>query len=143
MTPADDNHRMVDQLPVLAMVFALLAAAIHVYIFVLESVIFRRPFAWRAFGIRSQQDVEIVRSWAYNQGFYNLFLAVGVAVGVLLAISSDAGTAGAGVGMTLLATGSMLAAAIVLIAGDRGFLRAAAVQGLAPLLAIASVLVLS
>ncbi len=55
--------------------------------FVLESVLFRRPFAWRTFGIGNQQDAETTRDWALNQGFYNLFLAVGVVVGVLLQLS--------------------------------------------------------
>ena len=75
---------MFDRLPTAAVIFALLAAAIHVLFFVLESVLFRRPFAWRTFGIRTQQDAETTRDWALNQGFYNLFLAVGVFVGVLL-----------------------------------------------------------
>ena len=45
------------------MIFTLLAAAVHVLIFVLESVLFRRPFAWRAFGIGTQQDAETTREW--------------------------------------------------------------------------------
>jgi len=61
---------MFDRLPTAAIVFALLAAAIHVLFFVLESVLFRRPFAWRTFGIRNQQDAETTRDWALNQGFY-------------------------------------------------------------------------
>ena len=39
---------MFEQLPAVAVVFALVAAVIHVLFFVLESVLFRRPFAWRS-----------------------------------------------------------------------------------------------
>jgi putative membrane protein len=133
---------MFDQLPTVAIVFALLAAAVHVLFFVLESVLFLRPFAWRTFGIHSQQDAEITRDWALNQGFYNLFLAVGVIAGVVLAASGDPATAGAGVGMVLLATASMLAAAIVLLVTKPTLLRGVVIQGAAPLVAILGIVLL-
>ena len=132
---------MFDRLPTAAVVFALIAAAIHVLFFVLESVLFRRPFAWRTFGIRTQQDAETTRDWALNQGFYNLFLAVGVVVGVLLQLSSNAATVAAGVGMVLLGTASMVGAAVVLLVTKPALLRGVAIQGVAPLLAILSVLI--
>ena len=131
---------MFDELPIAAAVFTLLAATLHVLFFALESLVFRRPVAWRTFGVRSQQDAETVRDWAFNQGFYNLFLAAGAVLGVLLAASSDPATAGAGVGMVLLATGSMLAAAVVLLVTKPAMLRGAAIQGVPPLLAIGSLL---
>jgi len=133
---------MFDRLPTAAIVFALLAAAIHVLFFVLESVLFRRPLAWRTFGIRTQQDAETTRDWALNQGFYNLFLAVSVVVGVLLQLSSNAAAVSAGVGMVLLGTASMVGAALVLLVTKPALLRGVAVQGVAPLLAILSVLIL-
>jgi putative membrane protein len=120
---------MFDRLPTAAIVFALLAAAIHVLFFVLESVLFRRPFAWRTFGIRTQQDAETTRDWALNQGFYNLFLAVSVVVGVLLQLSSNAAAVSAGVGMVLLGTASMVGAALVLLVTKPALLRGVAVQG--------------
>ena len=133
---------MLDSLPLVAVVFALLAAAIHVMFFVLESLLFRRPFAWQTFGIRSQQDAETTRDWALNQGFYNLFLAVGAIVGVVLSASSDPATAGAGVGMVLLAMASMLGAAIVLLVTKPALLRGVAIQGAPPLVAILAIAVL-
>jgi putative membrane protein len=120
---------MFDRLPTAAIVFALLAAAIHVLFFVLESVLFRRPFAWRTFGIRTQQDAETTRDWALNQGFYNLFLAVSVVVGVLLQLSSNAAAVSAGVGMVLLGTASMVGATLVLLVTKPALLRGVAVQG--------------
>jgi putative membrane protein len=131
---------MFEQLPAVAVVFALVAAVIHVLFFVLESVLFRRPFAWRTFGIRSQQDAETTRDWALNQGFYNLFLAVGAVVGVLLATADDPATSGAGVGMVLLAMGSMLGAALVLLVTKPAMLRGVVIQGVAPLVAIIGIL---
>ncbi len=130
---------MFEQLPAVAVVFALVAALIHVMFFVLESVLFRRPFAWRTFGIRSQQDAETTRDWALNQGFYNLFLAVGAIVGVLLATAEDPATSGAGVGMVLLAMGSMIGAALVLLITKPAMLRGVVIQGVAPLLAIVGI----
>jgi putative membrane protein len=132
---------MFDRLPTVAVIFALLAAAIHVLFFVLESVLFRRPFAWRTFGIRTQQDPETTRDWALNQGFYNLFLAIGVVAGVLLQVSGDPATVAGGVGMVLLGTGSMVGAAVVLLVTKPALLRGAAIQGIAPLLAIAGLLI--
>jgi len=132
---------MFDRLPTVAVIFALIAAAIHVLFFVLESVLFRRPFAWRTFGIRHQQDADTTHDWALNQGFYNLFLAVGVVVGVLLQASGDTATVAAGVGMVLLGTGSMVGAAVVLLVTKPALLRGVAIQGIAPLLAILGVLI--
>ncbi len=133
---------MFDRLPVVAVVFAALAALIHLYIFVLESVRFRQPAAWRTFGVRNQRDAEVIGVWAFNQGFYNLFLAIGAIVGVLINRSGSPATAGAGAGMVLLATLSMLAAAIVLILTQPKLLRPAVVQGVPPLLAVAGLLFL-
>ena len=129
---------MFDRLPTVTVIFALVAAVIHILFFVLESVLFRRPYAWRTFGVGSQQDADTTRDWALNQGFYNLFLSVGVLVGVLLATSDDPATVGARVGMVLLATGSMVAAAVVLLVTKPRLLRGVLIQGLAPLIAIAA-----
>ena len=114
------------------LVFAVIAAVVHVYIFVLESVLFPRPSARRNFGV-SEADLPAVRPWAFNQGFYNLFLAIIAAVGlILLHASSEL----AGRALIAAACGSMLAAALVLLATNRRMLRAAAVQGLAPLVVL-------
>ena len=83
---------MWESLSVPAAIFVVLAALVHVYIFVLESVVFRRS-GHRVFGLR-EQDVPAARDWAYNQGFYNLFLAIGALLGVALSYSASAGPAG-------------------------------------------------
>lgn len=118
---------------VIGSVFAGLAAAIHVYIWLLESVLWTRPATRRTFGIRTAADAEVLRPMAYNQGFYNLFLALGVIVGLVLLWS---GLQLAGVVLALFACASMMLAALVLTTSNRRMLRAALVQGVAPLVAV-------
>ena len=122
---------------VIAVGAAIVAALVHVWIFVLETLWFERPAVWRRFGIESESDVRVVRSFAFNQGFYNLFLAIGVAIGLGLWL---AGSADAGRAIVAFACGSMVAAGAVLVAHNRAFIRAAALQvvpGLVALVAIA------
>jgi len=117
---------------VVAIVFASLAALVHIYIFVMESVLWTRPSTWKRFGIRSQDDAATIRPMALNQGFYNLFLAIGVTVGlVLLAVQP-----GAGFPLVFFSCASMLAASLVLVISNSKLARAALVQGLFPLVAI-------
>lgn len=115
------------------MIFAGAAALVHVYIFVLESLRWTAPSTRRTFGVRSEADAQTMRALAFNQGFYNLFLAVLVVVGIVCVIANVTT-----VGLTLVfaGTGMMLAAALVLVLSDRRMLRAAAVQGTLPLLAV-------
>ena len=117
---------------IIGAVFVALAALIHVYIFVLESLRWRRPATWKTFGIRDQSDADILAPMAYNQGFYNLFLAIGAGVGLILLPSIEP----AGLALIFLAAGSMLAAALVLLLSDRSKLRPALIQGVAPLLGL-------
>jgi putative membrane protein len=109
-----------------ALVFAGLAALVHVYIFWLEALAFD-TVGRKAFGI-SADDAALMKSWAYNQGFYNLFLAIGTGVGVAISHTNRDG----GVALVLLGVGSMLAAALVLITSDPSKARGAVVQGTFP-----------
>jgi putative membrane protein len=128
---------------VVGSVFAGLAALIHLYIWLLESVLWTRPSTQRTFGVRSASDAETLRPMAYNQGFYNLFLALGVAVGLVLLWSGlqFAGLLLAGLVLTLFACASMMLAALVLVTSNRRMLRAALVQGAAPLVAVVALIV--
>jgi putative membrane protein len=118
--------------------FAFLAAALHVYIFTMESVTWTRPATWKRFGVGSQDDAETTRPLAYNQGFYNLFLAIGALIGVGCVALGPDGSAPFVAGWTLVFSccGSMLLAAAVLAITGRKYLRAAATQGTTPLLAV-------
>ena len=118
---------------VVALAVAAVAALLHVVIWSFESVTWRRPSTWRRFGVSSQADADTTAPMAYNQGFYNLFLAVVTAVGiVLVATGPDA----AGWALMFAGTGSMLAAATVLITSGRVYTRPALTQGTVPLIAV-------
>lgn len=120
----------------IAIAAAAVAALIHVYFFVLESLWFMRPAVWGRFGIDSDADAQVTRSFAYNQGFYNLFLAVGVGIGVVLAGTGDPVS---GRAIVLFACGSMVAAGVVLVLHNRTFLQAALIQVVPALIAILGV----
>jgi putative membrane protein len=111
--------------------FSVLAALLHVYIWFLESFRWTHPATRRTFGV-SEADAEVLRPMAYNQGYYNLFLAIITLVGVaLLKPEHWVGSA-----LALAGTGSMLAAAVVLVTHDRSMARAALMQGTLPALAV-------
>jgi putative membrane protein len=117
-----------------SLVFAFIAALLHVYIFTMESITWTRPATWKRFSVTSQADAETTRPLAYNQGFYNLFLAIGALIGIgAVALGQPV------VGWSLIfsSCGSMLLAAVVLALSGRKYLRAAATQGTTPLLAVA------
>ena len=121
-----------------SLVFAFLAAALHVYIFTMESLTWTRPATWKRFGVASQADAETTKPLAYNQGFYNLFLAIGAFIGIgCVALAAGAPVQSA-VGWTLVFSccGSMLLAAVVLALSGKKYLRPAATQGVTPLLAV-------
>jgi len=119
-----------------AVLAAVVAALIHVWFFVMESLWFMRPSIWQRFGINSDAEARIVRAFAYNQGFYNLFLAAGVAIGLGLVVAGDA-TAGRAV--VLFACGSMVAAGVVLVLHKRDLLRAGAIQVVPALIAVLAI----
>lgn len=116
-----------------AQVAALVAGLIHIMIFMLESVLFRRPAVRGIFGVHAD-DLPVVRAWVFNQGFYNLFLALGCLGGLLML---HAGSTVAGRALVVFTCASMVGAAAVLVATSRRMIRAAAIQGLAPLVAVA------
>lgn len=121
---------------VLAAVFGSVAAVIHVAIFFMESVFWSRPGIWRRLGVASQEDATVLQPMAYNQGFYNLFLAIAAALGLLLFAASP--MRDVGIGITGVALASMLLASIVLITSSPRLLGAAGVQGIPPLIALVS-----
>ena len=120
----------------LAGAFAALAALVHVYIFVLESLRWEHPATRKVFGT-TQETASITQPLAYNQGFYNLFLAVVTLVGLVLVGSHRE----ASVALLLAGPGSMVAAALVLVTSDRRKARAATVQALFPAVALLALLV--
>ncbi|WP_243075561.1 DUF1304 domain-containing protein [Microbacterium sp. SS28] len=123
-------------IPILATVFAGLAALLHVYIFVMESVQWTQPRIWKRFGVPDQATADATKPMAYNQGFYNLFLAVGAIIGLALFWAGGPGTVAdvAGRTLVLFSLASMVAAALVLITTGSKYLRPALIQGTLPLI---------
>jgi putative membrane protein len=114
----------------IGLVLAILAGLLHVYIWWIEAVTFERS-GHKVFGVPAA-DVPVARPWAYNQGYYNLFLGIGAVAGAVAAL---AGT-GWGVPWAVLATGCMVGAALVLVLSDRTKVRSALVQGTIPALGL-------
>lgn len=119
-----------------AYLFTGLAALIHTYIFAVESLLWGKPQTNKVFRLTPEQ-AEQNRVFAFNQGFYNLFLAIAAAGGMALCLS---GTITIGFTLMAYANLSMLGAALVLIYSQRKLMRAAAIQGLPPLIALSSLL---
>ena len=122
-------------MPTISLVFAGLAGVLHVGFFVLESILFRKPFAYRSFGVKDEAEAEMLSFSMLNQGFYNLFLGLGVIVGVIGCVRGWDPQ-----GSTLVVYGAlfMVGAALVLVVAKPAMARAAVVQGALPLLALLS-----
>jgi putative membrane protein len=120
---------------VLGLVLAALAAALHGYIFVLESVLWTTPRARSTFGTTAG-EAEATKEMAFNQGFYNLFLAIVTVVGI---VAVTAGATAVGAALVFAGSGSMVAAALVLLLSSPAKRRAALTQ-MAPGLLAAVVL---
>lgn len=117
---------------VLGLVLAALAAALHVFIFYLESLAWTTGRARAVFGT-SEEEATATRELAFNQGFYNLFLAVVAGIGI---VAWAAGSAVVGASLTLAGMGSMAAASLVLFLSSPDKRPAAVKQGTLPLLAV-------
>jgi putative membrane protein len=118
---------------VISGVCAVLAGLVHVYIFFLESVIWTSPRARRVFGIATETEAVATRSLAFNQGFYNLFLAIGAILGVVLVLAGDTVS---GWTLVVFSTASMLGAAVILLGTGRKYVNSAFKQGTLPLIAL-------
>ncbi|WP_420123111.1 DUF1304 domain-containing protein [Nakamurella sp.] len=109
-----------------------LAALVHVFIFYLESFAWTGPRARAVFGT-TPEEAATLRLMAFNQGFYNLFLAVAVLLGIVL---YPAGQPAVGATLVLTGAGSMAAAAVVLLVSSPDKAAAAAKQGVLPALGV-------
>ncbi len=138
-------------MPLVAQILAVLAALIHVFFFYLESIAWTKPSTWKTFGLGSQEEAEITKGLALNQGYYNLFLAIGVIVGVVLhtvgenttlALIDNAHSFYWGEAAIVFGLACMVGAALVLLISSKGKMaRGAAIQGLLPLAALAIIAV--
>jgi putative membrane protein len=109
-----------------------LAAIFHVYVFTLESITWRTPKTWKTFGLPSQEHAEIIRPMAFNQGFYNLFLALGAGIGLaLLGVNPTIART-----LMLFSALCMVGAGVVLFFSVKKSRRAAIIQAGPPLLGV-------
>lgn len=112
-------------------IFALGAAVLHVVVFYRESFAWTSDGALKAFNM-TKEEAENTQEMAFNQGFYNLFLAVEVFVGVfLMAARNPAGKA-----LVTFAICSMEFAAILLFVTSPNKRSAAIKQGIFPLMTL-------
>ncbi len=114
------------------LVFAALAALLHVYIFTMESLTWTSPRTRATFGT-SAEEAETTKLLAFNQGFYNLFLAIVVGIGIA---ETAMGHRAVGAALVFAGIGSMAAAAVVLVVSAPDKARAAVTQGTFPLISI-------
>lgn len=108
---------------------AILAAVVHVLIFCMESLWWTNPKVRVRFR-QAPEQAEATKLFAFNQGFYNLFLAIGIFAGLALILGGHPVS-----GLTLVTWNclSMFGAAIVLAASAPQLRRGAVIQGAAPL----------
>ena len=125
-------------MPTLSLILMAVAALIHIGFFVLESLLWRRPAVYRVFGVRSDKEAVTMSFALLNQGFYNLFLALGASVGI--AVSSDILVKPRHELLVFCAL-FMIGAAVVLVSGNRKLWRGALVQGGLPAVAMLVALV--
>ncbi|MGV8970025.1 MAG: DUF1304 domain-containing protein [Microbacteriaceae bacterium] len=117
---------------VLGSVLVSLGAIVHIYFFYLESLSWAKPASWRRFGVKTAEAAYTVQPWAFNQGFYNLFIATGTLAGVALVAVTEFDEAG--IGVAVFGALVMAGAGVVLVLSHRRMATAAAIQGAAPLI---------
>src|SRR5262245_39566081 len=115
-----------------AEIFAVIAGLFHVSAFVMESLLFHRSGVRRIMTGRAE-DVPAVRIWAFNQGFYNLFLAAGAFAGVAAWMTDHEIV---GDTLVLFSCGAMALAGVVLFSSDRRLWRGALGQFIPPAIAV-------
>lgn len=109
---------------------AILAGVVHVLIFCMESLWWTTPKVRERFR-QTPERADATKLFAFNQGFYNLFLAIGTFAGLAQVLMGHPSS-----GLTLVSWNclSMLGAAVVLAASAPQMRRGALIQGAAPLL---------
>ena len=117
-------------MPIVMWLAAILAGAVHILIFCMESLWWTTATVQERFG-QTREQARATRLFAFNQGFYNLFLAIGTFAGLALMLMEHPGS-----GLLLVSWNClcMVGAALVLAASAPRMRRGALIQGAAPLL---------
>jgi len=118
---------------IVSIIFATIAGLIHVLFFLMESVFWMNPKVHKGFGIKNLEEATQFKISFFNQGFYNLFLAIGMLVGIYLLHGEYLII---GKTLVIFCSTSMFAASLVLLVSKPGMLRGVFIQGLCPLIAL-------
>jgi len=110
-------------------VVAAFAGLVHVLFFWLESLRWTSPGVRERFGMSEEQS-QTTKLLAFNQGFYNLFLALGTFAGLWLI---GAGRTDQGLVLVSFTCLCMVVAAMVLAWSSPRMIRGAAMQAMFPL----------
>ena len=123
---------ILDLMNLVAQIFAVVAVLFHVMAFVMESLLFHREDVQK-FMLGRPEPAPGVRLWAFNQGFYNLFLAAGPVAGL---IAYHGGNVDVGRALVIYGCAFMAACGIVLFVSDRRLWRSMIGQSGPPLIAV-------
>jgi putative membrane protein len=118
-------------------IFAVVAALFHVGAFVMESLMFDRPAVQRILLGRTE-SAPGVRLWAFNQGFYNLFLASGPVAGL---IAAGMGHESVGRALVVYSCAFMTACGVILFISNPKLWRGMVGQSGPPLIALIAALI--
>ena len=113
-------------------VFAFVAIATHIYIWVIESVLWTKPKGREIFGM-TEEFAESTREMAANQGLYNLMIAWIAATGLL---AFWFGSPQVGVALLFAGLGAMAIAGIYLFLTSPAKRKPALIQLVPPLLSL-------
>lgn len=120
-----------------AQVFAVVASLFGVAAFIMESLLFHRPEV-QTFLLGRPEPAKGVQLWAFNQGFYNLFLAAGPIIGLA---AYHSGNVDVGRALVIYTCAFMAACGVVLFVSNRKLWRSAIGQSAPPLIALIATLV--
>ncbi|HET6739779.1 MAG TPA: DUF1304 family protein [Kribbella sp.] len=117
---------------VLAVVIAIMLAAV----FVMESLLYRHPRLYPLF-LTKPADLDAVRLWTVNMGWYNLSTAAALVAGVVL-VNADHGAAGHA--LVTFTAAQHSAMAVVLVVSERRLWFNALLEGVPALVLLILVL---
>ena len=124
----------------LVLIFAIITAIFHILFFVAESILWLEPYIYKnilsqpdsSIGIGLFEQATIMETVFFNQGFYNLFLALGLIAGIILVKKDRAEK-----GITLIGYCCLFAfGAGVVLALSAGAFLGAAVQAVPPMIVL-------
>jgi len=123
-----------------AIFFAIVTAIFHTLFFVAESILWLEPYIYKnilsqpdsSIGIELLEQAILMETVFFNQGFYNLFLALGLIVGIIFVQKGSVER-----GSTLIGYCCLFAfGAGVVLALSAGAFLGAAVQAVPPMIAL-------